>query len=125
VNEPQVSRGERIVCWVGNFVAVAYLVWLAAVLSWINPKYAVMYESMALQLSGPTAFVVRNGGWLYPCVFGLLAAFVLGKDMFLRDKRLSVVVAFVVAIGAQFVAHGFFVLYFLPMFDLIDKLAGQ
>ena len=125
MKEPQASRGERIACWVGNIVAVAYLVWLAAVLSWINPKFAVMYESMAIQLPGPTAFLVTNGGWLYPCIFGLLAAFVLGKDVRLRDKRLSVVVAFVVAITAQFVAHGFFVLYYLPMLDLIDKLASQ
>ncbi len=125
MTENQPSRGERVACWIGNAIAIAYLAWLAAALSWINPKYAGMYESMAVQLPRATAFVIGHATWLYPSLFGILAAAVLGKDLLFRDKRLSVVIAFVITIAAQFIAHAFMLLYFLPMFGLMDQLSGQ
>lgn len=44
------------------------------------------------------------------------------KEPFVRDKRLSTMLSLCVTIVVQFLAHWFTTVYFLPSFDLINKL---
>ena len=85
--------------------------------------FGQVYDGLGAQLQFPTRFVVEQGFWLYPGLFALFSVAVFAKEAMLGDKRLSVILTFVVTLVAQFVAHAMLTFYYLPLFDLISQLS--
>ena len=85
--------------------------------------FAQMFKGLGADLPPSTAFLVHHGGWFYPLVFGFLVLLVFGKEFVIRDKRVSTMITFVLAIVGQFAAHWMTTVYYLPLFKLIGKLS--
>lgn len=118
----QQDREARL-AWIIDAVACAYFAWLFGV-HWRNVGvFGQMYEGLGAELPLPTRFIVNQGMWFFPLLFALFAGATLGKERLIADKRISVMVTFLLTIVGQFVAHGLVTVYYLPLFDLIRKLS--
>ena len=118
------STRERVICWVTDLLAVLYLLWIAAYLVRSTGHFAQMYEGLGARLPASTQFLVDQRVWFYPAVFGGLAVLVLAKEAALRDKRVSSMITFLLALLGQFMAHWLTSVYYLPLFGLIRQLSG-
>jgi hypothetical protein len=120
--DKQQAREARL-AWITDAIACAYFAWLFG-LHWRNVGvFAQMYEGLGAEIPLPTRFVINQGVWFFPLLFAVFAGAALGKERLIADKRLSVMVTFLLTIVGQFVAHGLVTVYYLPLFDLIRKLS--
>lgn len=113
---------EARLAWITDAVACAYFAWLFG-FHWRNAgTFGQMYEGLGAELPLATQIVVRHGAWLFPLLFVVFAGATLVKERFMADKRLSVMVTFLLTIVGQFVGQALVTAYYLPMLDLIGKL---
>ena len=123
-NGPVRSRtGDLAVALAADVLASLYFLWVGLHLWRSTGRFAQMFDGLGAQLPASTAFLIHHGGWFYPLVFGCLGLVVFGKELFIRDKRVSTMVTFVLAILGQFAAHWMTTLYQLPLLELIRKLS--
>jgi hypothetical protein len=119
---PPTPRRELVVLWASDVVACLYLLWLFG-MHWGNSvTFAHLYDGLGAEPPWATRLVIQQGAWLFPALFCVFVLAVVGKEPFVRDKRLSVMITFFVTLVAQFVAQAAVVAYYLPLFDLIRKL---
>jgi len=103
-------------------VACAYFAWLFG-FHWRSVgAFRQMYEGLGAELPLPTRFVVNQRAWFFPLLFAIFAGAAIGKERLIADKRLSVMVTFLLTIVGQFVAQALVTAYYVPLFDLIRKL---
>jgi type II secretory pathway component PulF len=119
----QRERREHGLAWGITIVASLHCAWMGFHLWRSTGKFAALYEGLGTQLPSPTRMLVEQGSWIYPLCFGGLIAVLVAKEVMVRDKRLSTMLTFAVAVVAQFLAHWMTTAYYLPLFDLIDKLS--
>ncbi len=117
------AKSERVVAWVADGVACLYFAWLFG-MHWRNVGvFAAMFEGLGAELPLPTRFVIGHSPWLFPSLFLLFSGAVAGKEPFMRDKRLSVMLTFLATLIAQFVSAVIVEAYYLPLRNLIGKLS--
>jgi type II secretory pathway component PulF len=115
-------RREHVLAWAMDVVACLYGAWMFIVLWRNGGAFGHVYEGLGAELPLATRVVVDHGTWLYPLTFGLFAVVVLGKDLFVQDKRFSVMLTFFLTLLLQVVAHLAVVAQYLPLFHLMRKL---
>ena len=116
------SDRERALARTINVLACLYCAWLGTTLWVRSPTLGSLLEGLGTELPASTKFVVAHGGWLYPLVFAGLIGVLTAKELLVQDKRLSAMLTALVTIVAQFLSQWFLMLYFQPMFGLIEKL---
>jgi hypothetical protein len=120
--EDSLAREVRL-AWLTDAVACLYFAWLFGS-HWRNVgTFAQMYDGLGAELPLPTRFLVAHGAWFFPLLLVVFAGAALGKERVFSDKRLSVMVTFLLTIVAQFVAQVLVTAYYLPLFDQIQKLS--
>jgi type II secretory pathway component PulF len=85
--------------------------------------FEAMFAGLGSELPLATRILVDYRSWIYPGCFGGVVALLIAKELMVRDKRLSTMLTFLVTIAAQFLGHWMTTVYYLPLFDLIDKLS--
>jgi hypothetical protein len=119
----QREQRERLVAWVTTAVACLYCGWMGIYQWRATGAFGAMFEGLGSDLPTATRILITYRTWIYPGVFGGLVALLVAKEFIVRDKRLSTMLTFLVTIGAQFVAQWMVTVYYLPLFDLIQKLS--
>jgi type II secretory pathway component PulF len=85
--------------------------------------FAAMFAGLGTELPTATRILIDYRSWIYPTCFGGIVAILIAKELVMRDKRLSTMLTFLLAVGAQFLGHWMTTVYYLPLFDLINKLS--
>jgi len=117
------SQALQIIGWATSLAACVYFVWIYIQVSRYTTEFAKLFESMGVELPGPTAIVMGGHNFLYPLIFVGAGVFLVGKEIFLRDKKLSIAVTFAVAFCVlQFVGWIHAALY-APIFTMVEKLS--
>ncbi len=113
---------ESFISWTTDIFAAAYLLWMGYSLRAGTANLGHLYEGLGADLPVFTRFLVQQGGWFYPLVFGFFTLIVFAKEFVIRDKRISTMVTFLLAILGQFVWHWMTTLFFYPMVELIQQI---
>jgi hypothetical protein len=109
------ARRDAILAWTVCGLGCACCAWLGATSRWQASLLADVFEGLRIATPLPTAFLLANGWWLDPAVFGGLAALLILKEIQLRDKRTSAIVSCLLTITALLVAQGMAALQWLPL----------
>lgn len=117
------TRSERLLAWAADLIALIYFAWSYTFLSRHTTAFGAMIAGLGAEPPGPTAFVLAHHAWLYPAMFGGAAILVLAKEVWIRDKRVSAVATFVVALLILWASDYCKSVLFLPLLDVIEKLA--
>jgi hypothetical protein len=82
-----------------------------------------MFEGLGAQVPAPTRLLLDHHVVLFGATFGVSALGVLIKEGFVPDKRISLMITMLLVIIIRFIADAFLTVYYLPLFDLIQKLS--
>lgn len=83
-----------------------------------------MYVSMKVELTFGAAFIINSRLWLYPLLFATAAIVVVVKEFYLRDKRLSLAVTWILASGIFGIVASIHEALYAPIWALLEKLQG-
>ncbi len=119
-HEESASR-ERAFAWTATGIACLYFAWLAVTLWRHASAFGATFRGMGLELPSSTRLVVEHV-WIYPALFGILALFAVFKEWIVRDKRISVMLSFVVMMLGQWAAGIATALYQQPMLDIMRRI---
>ncbi len=117
------EQRERLVAWVTTGIAILYCGWMGVYQWRATGTFGAMFEGLGSDLPASTRVLINYRTWIYPGVFGGLIALLVAKELVVIDKRLSTMLTFLVTIAAQFLAQWMVTVYYLPLFDLINKLS--
>jgi len=116
------EQRERLVAWMTTGIAGLYCGWMG-VYHWRSTgSFGAMFHGLGGELPAATRVLIDYRSWIYPGVFGGLVAILVAKEFVVRDKRLSTMLTFLVTIAAQFLAQWMVTVYYLPLFELINRL---
>src|SRR5262245_35328001 len=118
---PAGSSQETGVAWAATVVASGYCLWLGHSFLVQLPAFRSVFTQLAAEVSPATSFVLNNR-WLYALLYGSGIAFLVAKEVRMRDKRLSVMVTCLVALVAHVVGQISISLLYGPLMDLVQKL---
>ncbi len=121
MSNEQSARRESTLGWGATVIACIYCGWLAITLWRHAAAFGAIFRSLNFDLSSGLRFVVEHG-WIYPVLFGALALFAVVKEWIMRDKRLSVMISFLVMILAQWVAAVVSELYQQPLLEMMRRV---
>src|SRR5262249_13606795 len=82
-----------------------------------------LFASMGVELPVGTRFVISSHGWLYPTLFVGAAAVVVTKEVFMRDKKLSLALTSIIAFGVLFTTDWIVSALYSPLFAMIEKVS--
>ena len=119
----QREQRERWVAWATTVVGCLYCGWMGFHLWRSTGTFGAMFAGLGSDLPTATRLLVDYRNWIYPGCFGALVAILIAKELIVRDKRLSTMLTFLVTIAAQCLAQWMTTVYYLPLFDLINKLS--
>ncbi|MGZ7057486.1 MAG: hypothetical protein ACXVK3_18340, partial [Candidatus Angelobacter sp.] len=81
----EIDRPGSILTWIVTILACAYICWIGISLYYSTPIFINMYTSMGVELSLSLRIFVAGYRWMYPILFGGIAALVITKQFFVRD----------------------------------------
>ena len=76
-----------------------------------------MLEGFNAQLPTRTHFLVHNYQWLYIVLFVGAGALVVGKEVFIRNKKLSIAITFLVCLGVLNAVGGIIQALYAPILN--------
>jgi len=127
-HKPAVPLREYALAWTSDIVASLYFLSLFG-MHWCalptSAAFAALQEGLGATLPRPTRVVLAHGPWVYPALAATFVLVVVGKELVMRDKRLSIMITFFMALVAQFITHTVVMVHYLPMFDLIIGKQGR
>ena len=119
----QREQRERWVAWATTVLGCLYCGWMGFQLWRSTGNFGAMFAGLGSDLPTATRFLVDHRSWIYPGCFVAFVAILVVKELIVRDKRLSTMLTFLLTIAAQFLAQWMTTVYYLPLFDLINKLS--
>ncbi len=122
-NETSSSTSERRLAWMLDVLAVLYFAWTYFVLSRQTAGVVQTLRGLGVEAPRPTAFVMAHHAWLYAVGFGGAALLVVSKEFWVRDKRLSAGLTFLIALGALWLSDAARAALFEPLLTMIERLA--
>lgn len=119
-SEQSASR-ELAFAWTATAIACLYCAWLALTLWRHANAFGTIFRNLGVELPKGTRFVVEHV-WIYPVLFGILALFAVVKEWIVRDKRMSVMLSFLVMMLGQWAAGALTALYQQPLFEILRRI---
>jgi hypothetical protein len=114
---------ERALAWTMDGLACLYVVWVFS-FHWRNADmFKRLFEGLGMELPIVTRFVVDHAFWLCPTLMLAFSVGIVVKELFMDDKRFSVMITCFVALIAQLVAQAMTAAYYLPMQPILGKLS--
>jgi hypothetical protein len=117
------ERREQRVAWATTILGCLYCGWMGLHLWRSTGAFGAMFAGLGSELPVTTRVLVDYRNWIYPGCFGAVVALLIAKELIVRDKRLSTMLTFLLTIATQFMGHWMTTVYYLPLFDLINKLS--
>ncbi len=121
MSNEQSARRELIFGWAATVIACIYCAWLAITLWRHAAAFGAIFRSLNYELSSGLRFVVEHG-WICPVAFGSLALFAVLKEWVMRDKRLSVMISFLIMMLGHWVATIVSELYQQPLLEMMRRI---
>ena len=112
---------EILLAWLATLASCAYLYWAYTVMVRHTAAFEEALGPVAAELPGATRFLLAHRVWLYPAVFGTTGLLLVAKELVLRNKRLTLVLTFAVALVALFVVDSYRTLLFSPLLEMASK----
>src|SRR5579864_1891029 len=114
----ELERPGNILTWTVTILACVYIGWIGTSLYHSTPIFINMHTSMGVDLSLPTKILIGFYRLMYPILFGGIAALVITKQFFVRDKWMSVSVTLAAAVAVSLISEGIVRALYRPLFDL-------
>ncbi|OAI57560.1 hypothetical protein AYO50_01325 [Acidobacteria bacterium SCGC AG-212-P17] len=118
----EIDRPGKILTWIVTVLACAYIGWVGASLYYSTPIFINMYTSMGVDLHLPIKILIGFYRVMYPILFGGMAALVITKQLFVRDKWFSVSLTLAAALAVSLIGYGIVRTLYQPLFDVMEKL---
>ena len=118
----EIERPGSILTWTVTILACAYIGWLGASLYYSTPIFINMYTSMGVDLHLSTKILIGFYRLMYPVLFGGMAALVITKQLFVRDKWASVSVTLAATLAASLIGDAIVSALYHPLFNLMERL---
>lgn len=118
----EIDRPGNVLTWIVTVLACAYIGWIGTSLYYSTPIFINMYTSMGVELSLSIRILIGFHRVMYPILFGGIAALVITKQFFVRDKWFSVSLTLAAALVVGLIAYGIVRTLYQPLFDLMEKL---
>jgi hypothetical protein len=116
------SAGKELAfAWAATAITCLYCAWLAVTLWRHASAFGAIFRGLGYELSNATRFVVEHV-WIYPVLFGILALFAVVKEWIVRDKRISVMLSFLVMMLGHWAADAVTVLYQQPLLEILRRI---
>jgi hypothetical protein len=119
----EIERPGNILTWTVTILASVYIGWIGASLYYSTPIFINMSSSMGVDLQLSTKILIGFYRLMYPALFGGLAALVITKQFFVRDKWISVSVTLATTVAAGLISDGIVRALYRPLFDMAEKLS--
>jgi hypothetical protein len=119
--DDKAANRESAFAWAATAITCLYCAWLAVTLWRQASGFGAIFRAMGYQLSNSTRFVVEHV-WIYPVVFGTLALIAVAKEWMVDDKRISVMISFLVMMLGHWAADTATSLYLGPLLEIMRKL---
>jgi hypothetical protein len=117
------DRSGGILTWIVTILAFAYIMWTGISLYRSTPIFINMYTSMGVDLHLSTRLLIEFYRFMYPVLFGGMAALVITKQFFVRDKWMSVSVTLAATVAASLISSSIVSALYQPLFDMAEKLS--
>jgi hypothetical protein len=111
----------NILTWTAAILAFTYIVWTGTALYFSTPIFINRYSGMGVDLHLSTKILIGFYRLMYPILFGGLAALVITKQFFVRDKWMSVSVTLAAIVAVSLI--GIVRALYRPPFDMAEKLS--
>ena len=116
------GRSGETLTWTATILAFGYIVWTGTALYFSTPIFINMYGSVGVDLALSTKILIGFYRLMYPVLFGGIAALVITKQFFVRDKWISVSVTLAATVAVSLISEGIVRALYRPLFDMVDKL---
>jgi hypothetical protein len=116
-------RYDVILAWAATAWTCLYAVYQLRLMMRHTSVFASLFEGLGAELEWPLPFLIANYRWLYPFLIGVLVVLVLAKELWIRDKRLSLIVTLVVVIVLQAGMTLLWDVFMRQMTSMFEKLA--
>jgi hypothetical protein len=98
------GRSGDILTWIATILAFTYIVWTGTALYFSTPILINMYVNMGVDLHLSTKILIGFYRLMYPILFGGIAALVITKQFFVRDKWISVSVTLAATVAVSLIS---------------------
>jgi hypothetical protein len=119
----EIERPGNILTWIVTILACVYIGWIGASLYYSTPIFINMYASMGVDLHLSTKILIGFYRGMYPILFGGIAALVITKQFFVRDKWMSVSVTLAAIVSVSLISEGIVRALYRPLFDMAERLS--
>ena len=118
------DRSGSVLTWIVTILAFGYIVWTGTSLYFSTPIFLNMYGSVGVDLHLSTRLLIGFYRLMYPILFGGIAALVITKQFFVRDKWISVSVTLAATVAANLISEGIVSVLYRPLldYDYMEKL---
>jgi type II secretory pathway component PulF len=116
------GRSGGVLTWPATILAFTYIVWTGTALYFSTPIFINMYVNMGVDLTLSTKILIGFYRLMYPILFGGIAALVITKQFFVRDKWISVSVTLAATLAVSLINEGIVRALYRPLFDMGEKL---
>ena len=116
------ERHGDVLTWLATILACTYIVWAGTALYFSTPIFINMYTSMGVDLHLSTKILIGFYRLMYPTLFGGIAALVITKQFFVRDKWISVSFTLAATVAVSLISEGIVRALYRPLFDMVEKL---
>jgi hypothetical protein len=116
------DRSGSVLTWIVTILAFGYIMWTGTSLYFSTPIFINMYGSVGVDLHLSTKILIGFYRSIYPILFGGMAALVITKQFFVRDKWISVSVTLVAIVAVSLISEGIVRALYRPLFDMVEKL---
>src|SRR5258708_13850421 len=116
------DRSGSVLTWIVTILAFGYIVWTGTSLYFSTPIFLNMYGSVGVDLHLSTRLLIGFYRLMYPILFGGIAALVITKQFFVRDKWITVSVTLAAPVAANLISEGIVSVLYRPLLDYMEKL---
>ena len=117
------ERHGDVLTWLATILACTYIVWTGTALYFSTPIFINMYVNMGVDLTLSTKILIRFYRLMYPILFGGIAALVITKQLFVRDKWISVSITLAATVAVSLISEGIVRALYRPLFDMAEQLS--
>jgi hypothetical protein len=122
ITHNETAQPESIFTWLVTLMACAYIAWLGASLYHSTRIFIDLYISSGVEFLLSTKILIAFYRFLYPIIFGGMAALLITKQFFVRDKWVSVSVTLAATLAASLIGDAIVRALYHPLFNLMEKL---
>jgi hypothetical protein len=116
------SKALQIVAWAMSLLSCLYFVWTYIQVSRFTETFSDLFAGLGLELPTQTRFILSSHYLIYPMLFLGGGILVVVKEVFIRDKMVSIATTLTAVVGMLWAVGWITNALYAPLFSLIEKL---